>query len=314
MDQKKYLLLRSRIKVEKPHRLIGYHYLTDLCFIGVIVLCAWAQWEFVAILPVAIVMFRNFSLMHDAVHKAVSSHRGLNDGVGELAGCLCFLPFETWKRSHLEHHLWSGNIEKDPVMALRVNLPKASHFLQDLLTVCWRLWVPTLAVLQYVLFWVLSFRKTIQDKSIISILRLIGPILFWTAVFALSSSKMIYLGLVPGMLLYFIAVEVVNFPHHLQLPMTEGEMRYPIWQQYKSSRTCIYPRWFARFFVLNFNYHVEHHMFPDIPWHMLDQIHDLVRAELGTDLNLDTNLSWILQNRSKSLLEVIEPVGFKEAA
>ena len=314
MDQKRYLQLRNQITLEKPLRLIAIHYFIDAVLMSVVVGCHYLNMQFLALLPVAAIMFRNFSLMHDAVHRATSNHRGLNDLVGEISGCFCFLPYETWKRSHLEHHLWSGNIEKDPVMALRVTLPRASLALQNFLTLCWRLWIPTLAILQYALFWLLSFKKAIQEKSIAAVFRFATPVLFWTALFSLSPAKMVYAAFIPGLILYFIAVEVVNFPHHLQLPMTDGETRHPIWKQYISSRTCIYPRWFARLVVLNFNYHSEHHMFPDVPWHMLDGIHKMVRSELKDDLNLDINLGWILQNRSKSLLEVIEPIEFKKAA
>lgn len=314
MDRSRYMAIRSQLKVEKPLRFLLAHYAIDAAIISVIYLAFVSSNEILSIIPLATLMFRNFSLMHDATHLAVSNNRRLNDVAGELAGWLCFLPFETWKRSHLEHHLWSGNIEKDPVMALRISLPKTPKSTQNILTFGWRTWIPILALLQYSLFWKLCFQKTKQERNFSSIVRFILPILSWTIVLALSSSAMIWLGFVPALVLYMVAVEVVNFPHHLQLPMTYGNTKYPIWEQYKSSRTCLYPRWFARLFVLNFNYHSEHHMFPDAPWHMLEKIHLLVRNELNEKQNLDYNLDWILENRSKSLSDVVLPVDLKKVA
>lgn len=306
--------IRSGLKVEKPLRILAAHFAIDITLIATILAAAIYQKEYLAILPLCTLMFRNFSLMHDAVHLAVSNNRRLNNFVGEISGCFCFLPFENWKRSHLEHHQWSGNIEKDPVMALRITLPKASKTTQAILTLGWRYWIPALASLQYLLFWKLSLERSLREKSILGFLRFSLPVIFWSTVFSLSSVNMIWMGLLPAFLLYFVAVEVVNFPHHLHLPMTYGETRHPVWEQYKSSRTCLYPRWFARLFVLNFNYHTEHHMFPDVPWHMLEEVHRLVRAELKEEQNIDMNLDWILANRSKSLIEVVEPVDLKQAA
>lgn len=314
MDKKKYIQIRNQLKVEKPIGYLAWHFVFDIGLLAMVAIAFWAEQELFAILPLTTLMFRNFTLMHDAVHMAVSNNRTLNNFVGEISGCLCFLPFETWKRSHLDHHIWSGNIEKDPVMALRISLPKASPAVQHFLSVGWNYWIPILAALQYVLFWKLCLQRTIKEASFTKVMRFALPVLFWASVFNLSSTKMLWFAIVPSMVLYLIAVEVVNFPHHLQLPMTDGETRHPVWEQYKSSRTCLYPRWFARFFVLNFNYHTEHHMFPDAPWHMLEEIHHLVKAELKSDENIDTNLEWIMENRPKTLLKVIEPEQWKKAS
>jgi fatty acid desaturase len=293
--------------------LISHAFIDGLLFlsIGFLVFAGfeWAMSPFVTVL-----MLRNFGLMHDAVHSAVSDRKWLNHFVGHVSGCLCLLPYETWKKSHLQHHLWSGNIEKDPVMALRVVLPKAPSFLQKGLTFFWRRWVPALAGLQYVLFWKLCFDQAKQSRSPGAFIGFLAPLGFWGALFALSPERFVIFGFLPALTMYLLGAEVVNLPHHLQLPMTKGEERQPVWNQYMSSRTCLYPKWFARLVVLNFNYHSEHHMFPDAPWYRLEQVHDLVQKELGSQQNIDLNLSWILRNRPLHLLKVIEPSEEKKAA
>lgn len=35
-----------------------------------------------------------------------------------------------------------------------------------------------------------------------------------------------------------------------------------------------------RFLYWNMNYHVEHHMFPMVPFHALPQLHDAVKADM----------------------------------
>jgi fatty acid desaturase len=36
----------------------------------------------------------------------------------------------------------------------------------------------------------------------------------------------------------------------------------------------------SRFIYWNMNYHVEHHMFPMVPYHALPRLHDLIRHDL----------------------------------
>jgi fatty acid desaturase len=36
----------------------------------------------------------------------------------------------------------------------------------------------------------------------------------------------------------------------------------------------------SRFIYWNMNYHVEHHMFPLVPYHALPRLHDLIRYDL----------------------------------
>lgn len=65
--------------------------------------------------------------------------------------------------------------------------------------------------------------------------------------------------------------------------------------------------WLSKFIVLNFNYHIEHHMFPDAPWYTLNQLHKVVSAELTTQYNTDPQFVWIRENRVKSLSQLFRP-------
>jgi len=264
-------------------------------------------WMCAALSPViAILLFRNFSLMHEAVHGSASSSRTFNDGVGLYAGMLSLLPFDNWRTIHLSHHQWAGNIERDPTMALVRLYPAWPVWARRSLSLLWRHWVPTLALLQYVVFWVHSLRLMPQGRlSGSRILSLALPPAFWITVFLAFPATVLWAGVVPGVVLYLLAVEVVNFPHHLELPQFQGSTKLPPPSQHQITRTCLYPRWFARFVVLNFNYHVEHHMYPYVPWYDLDSLHARIAAELGQAYNTDPQWAWILKNRPRSLEEVL---------
>ena len=61
-------------------------------------------------------VYLSFTPLHDATHRTVSRHRGLNDVIGTIC-CLLLLPGVTtgvYRYLHLEHHRYAGNASKDP--------------------------------------------------------------------------------------------------------------------------------------------------------------------------------------------------------
>lgn len=310
MDKNRYLEIRRSHDLSLKKLALIWHLLKDSLFIAAIYF-SWnffgdSPLRFLAIPLIAAFVFRNFSLMHDAVHKAVSKRQWLNDSVGIIAGGVCLLPFEHWRRSHLEHHTWGGNLDKDPVTAFITLFPKFPPKVRNTLNFFWKSWFPLLAMVQYLVFWSLAAKITLKSKLSPKLsLSLFAPVAFWGTLAALLPVSFTLTAALPGLILYFLAVEVVNFPHHLQLPQFRGETRFAFWDQHLISRSCIYPKWFAGWVVLNFNYHTEHHLYPDVPWYHLSKLHEPVKQALGELYNTDPNFLWILENKPKTLDEVI---------
>lgn len=314
MNKQEYQTLRKTLDLKKKWRPLASHYSIEFALTTAAVYFTMSDFSFLTIPLLAILMFRNFSLMHDATHNAISDNKRINDFVGLWSGGISMLPFQAWKNVHLQHHFWSGNLHKDPVMALRLSLPKAPAFTQSLVRFTWKAWIPFLALLQYVLFWKLAAQYALKSHSIKEYVGLILPILSWTALFYIAPQGFIYTTFLPALTLYLIAVEVVNFPHHLGLPHLEHEQREPAWEQHKTARTCIYPRWLAHHVVLNFNYHVEHHMFPDAPWYCLEDINKALQGTLGKEQNVDTLFAWTKENRPLDIMDVISKASDKKNA
>ena len=304
MDKQVYLNLRKNLDLEFKNHVLYFHLAQDLCLLAI---CAYLfiqekGLQYWAIPLISVLMFRNFSLMHDAVHGLISKNKNINDVIGIIAGSFCVLPYEPWKMVHLEHHYWSGNVEKDPVMGLMRTFPTWPPYLQKMLGLCWQLWIPVLALFQYGLFWWHSTAQVIKKTKSVKQLTSIGfPLLLWGSLFiALPLSSTVGV-IIPALILYLLAVEVVNFPHHIGLPQYRGEHKIAVWNQHEIARSCIYPVWLSKFVALNFNYHTEHHMFPDAPWYTLDKIHHHLKAQLKEDYNTDPQFVWIVENRPKTL-------------
>jgi omega-6 fatty acid desaturase (delta-12 desaturase) len=255
-------------------------------------------------LVMSVVCFRGFGIFHDASHNAVSKNKALNDFVGIVGGALCFLPFKSWQLVHLEHHRWTGHIQKDPVMKLVRDYPSYSQSKKKILNFCWRYWVPLMAAMQNIVFWGECFKrlKTAEKADWVQHFLSILLVVVWICGL-LTYGGLGFLAL--STLFYLVTVEVVNFPHHLGLPQESGEYKKSFTDQYEHARSCLYPKFLARHLFNNFNYHVEHHMFPHLPWHCLDEVHSMVRESLSEKYNFCENNSWILANRTKDLGEVM---------
>lgn len=309
MDKKNYLILRKKINFKIKNSVLFFHFLQDitLIVINIIMLNFFSEssLKYLTIPVFAILMFRNFSLMHDAVHGVVSKNKILNDTIGVIAGIFCLLPYEPWKQVHLQHHYWSGNIEKDPVMALARTFPNWNQKIKSSLGFLWRTWIPALALLQYAVFWILSSMNFIKNPtSLKQLASVLLPIIGAISLCQIMGTNLTLTIVVPAVFLYLLAVEVVNFPHHVGLPYIDDDHHLPAWEQHVTARSCTYPLWLSKFIVLNFNYHIEHHMFPDAPWYYLDKLHTLVSEDLRENYNSDPQFVWIKENRLKSLSEL----------
>ena len=254
-----------------------------------------------------ILFFRFFSLMHDAVHSSVSKNIKINNLIGYIAGAFSFLPYYPWKKSHLEHHYWAGNIDKDPVMRIVREYDSKKQTKNKLLSFAWKSWIPLLALLQHVVFWRIGLQLYSEAKSKNALsswwLSYILPATLYYLLYKIGVFTPV--NLVPGLVLYLVMVEVVNFPHHLELPQNRGDKKLFVWEQHLISRSCMYSKIFRNFVLNNFNFHTEHHMYPQAPWYRLDSIHEKIKSSLGENYNYSFRSEWVRKNRKKNIEDVL---------
>jgi acyl-lipid omega-6 desaturase (Delta-12 desaturase) len=237
-------------------------------------------------------VFRAFGMMHECVHCLAHRERWVNDAMGEIYGIFCFLPFSAWRRLHLDHHKWTGNVERDPSMKILLNFEHNGFTVSKIVATSWRRWIPLLGFMQHVVFWK-------GTKSRKEYLFLIGSLAYLGGITYLLGPTTVALGI----LIYLYLVEIVNFPHHLEMVQWGGAAKFPLHEQYQFTRSCVYPRWLAHYVFLNFNLHTEHHLFPGHPWYQLDALHRELSA-IGARFNRSKGNAWILRNRRRPVDEV----------
>jgi fatty acid desaturase len=57
--------------------------------------------------------------------------------------------------------------------------------------------------------------------------------------------------------------------------------------------------------VLNFNFHIEHHLFPNLPWYRLRAARRLIKPTLGVGYRRARGLGWLMRERKRNLVDVL---------
>lgn len=210
-----------------------------------------------------------FTLEHEATHKTPFASERLNEWVGRGCGFLLLLPFEWFRYFHLAHHRWTNIDGRDP--ELEGGKPETL-----------RAWVWHVSGLPY---WLAEARllaalvmgRAREDYLPASALPRIGaearlmalgyavvlaslfltPLLFWVWLLPVLLGQ-------PVLRLYLLA-------EHGDCPRVAN--------MFENTRTTLTTA-IVRFLAWNMPYHVEHHVYPAVPFHQLPALHDLIRAEL----------------------------------
>ena len=229
-------------------------------FAGAIAVFAVSTWAAVAgelpalvtILLSAAAIFVLFTVLHDAAHYSVSTHRWVNVAFGRVAMLFVspLISFKSFAFIHIEHHRNTNDDDNDP-----------DHFVSG---------AP---------WWQLPFRFPLMDVPYLAFLvrnarrRPLAEVLETAALMVMSVAVIVACALTGHFwtlaVLYLIPARVAMFvlawwfdwlPHH-DLEETQQENRY------RATRNRVGSEWILTPLLLSQNYHLVHHLHPSIPFH-----------------------------------------------
>ena len=179
-----------------------------------------------------------FITTHEAIHGTiVPQHRRINDWLGSLTSRLyALLPYQTLAKNHRLHHRYPAS-ERDPDFyqpGQNHLLLWYSHFMKEYLKGR-QAWV--LLIGMTVIFYTLLLGFRIPLSNIF---------LFWVIPILISSMQLFYFG--------------IFLPH--RQPTEEYSDRH----RAKSSN---YSSFWSFIACYHFDYHWEHHEYPNLPWYRL---------------------------------------------
>lgn len=231
-------------------------------------------------------------LMHDCGHRNLFATWKLNIALGRVSAALLGVTFDEYVYSHWQHHRRYG-LSDDPQGRDYLGLGEASRA-----SVIWHLLRPLMG---YNLFKMTSLgadpdmSSDDNKRSLARRAGSLGGILVAQTVVALVATGM---GAIPwlGFLYPFSAATVGLFLSQLRGFCEHGpDVGAP---DEKHVRTHL-PNALDRtvFYALNFNYHVEHHLFPLVPSIHLPAVHEIIRDSTHTRDSVSKSIAATIRQR-----------------
>ena len=215
------------------------------------------------------------SRWHECGHGTAFKTPWMNDAVYHVA---CFMIMRNptrWRWSHTRHHTDTVIVGLDPEIA--VMRPPA--VLQTLLA-----YVGVLDAWSAMKMMMINATGKIaaEEKTFIPEMEWHKVILvarIWTVIYAATIALALYLG-------SWLPILLIGTPrlygawHHVVTGlMQHGGLADNVLDHRLNSRT-VYINPVSRFIYWNMNYHIEHHMFPMVPYHALPRLHEMIKNDL----------------------------------
>lgn len=206
-------------------------------------------------------------LLHEGMHGTLFPSRFWNRWTSVLLGGCVLISFTAYRVMHEEHHRYLGDPRDPDEYANYTSRPAllwALHYMRL-----------TVGCFLYILFIpVLAWRRAGHGDSPEDRLRIFEEYAFlgaaWTAaLFVVPFEVLLYGWLIPLVAVAYMT-QIRGFTQHGITDPADPLL---------ASRS-IHPGPLVRFLVLNENYHLEHHLYPEIPSYNLGKLHRLLKDRL----------------------------------
>jgi len=205
-------------------------------------------------------------LLHETIHGSMFRNRRLDYWAGLLTGLPALLGVTAYRVTHLPHH-WYNRTERDPAEIMNISKNKT------VVSIFFYLWLVGGMFLMIVTtpFGAQKYAKRDEKRLIVAEYLTLLAVIAGLALAGWRFGFLRALFEVWGVPL-IVAALIANVrgwsEHMLTLP------GHPLTQ----SRTVSSNRLLSLLFV-NANYHLEHHLFPGMPWYNLPKLHQLLQEE-----------------------------------
>ena len=238
---------------------------------------SWGSWWAIPTFAVYGVLYGSMSdsRWHETGHRTAFRTKWMNDVVYYIASFMIFREPETWRWSHARHHSDTIIVGRDAEIAFKRNVPFYKYLL-ELVGISavpneFKQW------LQNAFGKMTNNQKEFQPAETFRISiwasRLYILILL-TTVFASislrSAEPLMFVGL-PSFYGHWLVV-TLGVTQHAGLAEDVTDHRL-------NTRT-VYMGPLTRWIYWNMNYHIEHHIYPSVPFHQLKKLHIAIKDQL----------------------------------
>ncbi|SLN29075.1 fatty acid desaturase family protein [Roseisalinus antarcticus] len=215
------------------------------------------------------------SRWHECGHGTAFKTPWMNDALYQLASFCMIRNPHTWRWSHARHHTDTIIVGRDPEIA--VMRPPGFLRLGLVFLGIRDVWLGLGRMLYNASGRVhpeeAQFIPESERPKVIRVARI------WTAIYAATLALCLAAGSILPLMLIGLP-RLYGAWHHVMTGLLQhGGLAEDVTDHRLNSRTVCMNR-VSRFIYWNMNYHVEHHMFPMVPYHRLPDLHARIRHDL----------------------------------
>lgn len=262
-------------------------WLGEMALFGALGVAFWGRWWAVPFFAVYGVLYGSASdsRWHECGHGTAFRTRWMNDAVYQIA---CFMIMRNpvaWRWSHTRHHTDTIIVGADPEIVL-MRPPALARVALNMVGI-----LDVAGAMKHMVmntFGILdeeqkTFIPEMEQHRVFTVARV------WFAIYAATLGAAVTMGSILPLMLISLPRMYGAWHHVLCGLMQHGGLAEDVLDHRLNSRT-VYLNPVSRFIYWNMNYHVEHHMFPMVPYHALPRLHELIRHDLpaANDGFLDT--------------------------
>ncbi|WEX08396.1 fatty acid desaturase family protein [Chelativorans sp. AA-79] len=215
------------------------------------------------------------SRWHECGHGTAFKTRWMNDAVYQVASFMMMRNPVTWRWSHARHHTDTIIVGRDPEIAV-MRPPDLTRLVLNFFGII-DVWHAIIDMARNAAGVLSAEEKTFipeqEQPKVVRVARI------WVAIYAATTAAAIYMGSVLPLLLIG-GPRLYGAWHHVMTGLLQhGGLADNVTDHRLNSRT-VYMNPVSRFIYWNMNYHVEHHMFPMVPYHALPRLHEMIKHDL----------------------------------
>jgi fatty acid desaturase len=254
-----------------------------LIWLGILVLTGaggallWGSWWCVPFFLVYGVFYGSStdSRWHECGHGTAFKTQWMNDAVYQIA---CFMIMRnpvTWRWSHTRHHTDTVIVGRDPEIAVM----RPPDLVRLVLTFFGILdaWQAMIDMVRNAAGRLSAAERTfvpeMEQYKVIRVARI------WLAIYLATIAIAVYFHSLLPLMLVGLPRLYGAWHHVLTGLLQHGGLADNVVDHRLNSRTVLMNP-VSRFIYWNMNYHVEHHMFPMVPYHALPKLHALIKHDL----------------------------------
>jgi len=233
--------------------------------------------------------------LHEGMHNTLFANRFLNRWVSAALGWLFCISFTAYKVMHTRHHNYLGDPrDPDDYQNYMGNKP-----------LLWIMHYGRLILGPYLYIFVIPM-LALRNGTAIERRHVIEEYAALISVYIVAAL------LIPGRLLLTLWFLPLIISAHMTA--IRGLTQHGITNAqdpFIASRS-IQAQPLVAFFLLNENYHLEHHLFPEIPSYNLDQVHKLIWSRLPRVVTGTSYIAFLFKFFVASLKMDERPIGFTD--